>query len=87
MRENVKKFEMKRSTDSWTKVRELGYTLIQFLLQQNRFGTEEDKTIEKEEDVRRHAGGMPLLTDLSLAISAVQTRVYQTVVIKMCYAN
>ena len=24
--------------------------------------------IEKEEDVRRHAGGMPLLTDLSLAM-------------------
>ena len=87
MRENVKKFEMKRSTDSWTKVRELGYTLIQFLLQQNRFGAEEDKTIEKEEEVRRHAGGMPLLTDLSLAISAVRTRVYPTVVIKMCYAN
>ena len=38
-----------------------------YLLQQNRFGTVEDETIKREEDVRRHAGGMPLLTDLSLA--------------------
>ena len=29
-----------------------------------------DETIEKEEVVRRHAGGMPLLTDLSLAMRA-----------------
>ena len=28
----------------------------------------EDETIEREEDVRRHVGGMPLLTDLSLAM-------------------
>ena len=39
-----------------------------YLLQQNRFGTVEDETIKKEEDVRCHAGGMPLLTDLSLAM-------------------
>ena len=68
MRENVKKFDVKQSTDSWTKIRDLGHTLIQYLLQQNRFGTEEDEAIEKEEDVRRHAGGMPLLTYLSLAL-------------------
>ena len=37
-------------------------------MQQNRFGTGEDQTIEREEDVRRHVGGMPLLTDLSLAM-------------------
>ena len=37
--ENVKKFVMKRSTDSWTKIRDLRHTLIQYLLQQNRFGT------------------------------------------------
>ena len=55
MRENVKKFDMKRSTDSWTKIRDLRHTLIQKLLQQNRFGKGEDKTIEKEEDVRRYA--------------------------------
>ena len=55
MRENVKKFDMKRSTDSWTKIRNLRHTLIQYLLQQNRFGKGEDKTIEKEEDVRRYA--------------------------------
>ena len=40
----------------------------QFLLHQNRFGTGEDETIEREEDVRRHVGVMPLLTDLSLAM-------------------
>ena len=41
---------------------------MQYLLQQNRFGTGEDETIEREEDVRRHVGGMPQLTDLSLAM-------------------
>ena len=65
---NVKKFDMKKSMDSWTKVSDLRHVLIQYLLQQNRFGRGEDKTIEKEKDVRRHAGGMPLLTDLSLAM-------------------
>ena len=59
---------MKKSTDSWNKIRDLRHTLIQYLLQQNRFGTGEDETIERKEDVRRHVGGMPLLTDLSLAM-------------------
>ena len=59
---------MKKFTDSWNKVRDLRHTLIQYLLQQNRFGTGEDETIEREEDVRRHVGCMPLLTDLSLAM-------------------
>ena len=59
---------MKKSTDSWNKIRDLRHTLIQYLLQQNRFGTGEDETIEREEDVRRHVRGMPLLTDLSLAM-------------------
>ena len=68
MRENARKFDMKRSTDSWNKIRDLRHTLIQYLMQQNRFGTGEDETIQREEDVRRHAGGMPLLTDLSLAM-------------------
>ena len=47
-------------------LRDLRHTLIEYVLQQNRFVTGEDKTIENEEDVRRHARGMPLLTDLSL---------------------
>ena len=68
IKENVKKFDMKRSTDSWTKVRKLRHTLIQYLLQQNRFGVGEDRKIGKEEDVRRHAGGMSLLTNLSSAM-------------------
>ena len=68
MRENVRKFDVKRATDSWNKIRDLRHTLIQYLLQQNRFGTGEDETIQREEDVRRHVGGMPPLTDLSLAM-------------------
>ena len=68
MRENVRRLDVKRPTDSWTKMRDLRHTLIQYLLQQNRFGTGKDETIEAEEDVRRQAGGMPLLTDLSLAM-------------------
>ena len=67
-RERVRNLDMKKSTDSWNKIRDLSHTLIQYLLQQNRFGTGEDETIEREEDVRRHVGGMPLLTDLSLAM-------------------
>ena len=68
MRERVRNLDMKKSTDSWNKIRDLRHTLIQYLLQQNRFGTGDDETIEREEDVRRHVGGMPLLTDLSLAM-------------------
>ena len=68
MRERVRNLDMKKSTDLWNKIRDLRHTLIQYLLQQNRFGTGEDETIEREEDVRRHLGGMPLLTDLSLAM-------------------
>ena len=60
MRERVRNLNMKKSTDSWNKIRDLRHTLIQNFLQQNRFGA--------EEDVRRHVGGMPLLTNLSLAI-------------------
>ena len=67
-RERVRNLDMKKSTDSWNKIRDLRHTLIQYLLQQNRFGTGEDETSEREEDVRRHVGGMPLLTDLSLAM-------------------
>ena len=68
MRENVRKIDMKRATDFWNKISDLRHTLIQYLLQQNRFGTGEYETIQREEDVRRHVGGMPLLTDLSLAM-------------------
>ena len=68
MRENVRRFDMKKATDSWNKIRDLRHTLIQYLLQQNRSGTGEDETIEREEDVRRHVGGMPLLTYLCLAM-------------------
>ena len=71
MRENVRRFHVKRPTDSWTKMKDLRHTLIQYLLQQNRFGTGEDETIQKEGDVRRHAGGMYLLTDQSLAMRTV----------------
>ena len=68
MRENVEKFDMKMSTASWNKMRELRHTMIQYLLQQIRFGTGENKSIERENDVRHYVGGMPLLTDLCLAM-------------------
>ena len=68
MRENVRRFDVKRPTDSWTKIRDLRHTPIQYLLHQSRFGTGDDEPMQKEEDKRRHAGGMPLLTDLSLAM-------------------
>ena len=68
MRDNVRRFDVKQPTDSWTKIRDLRHTLIQYLLQQNRFGIGEDETIQREEDMRRHAGGMLLLTDRSLAM-------------------
>ena len=64
----MRNLDKKKSTDSWNKIRDMRHTLIQYLLQQNRFGTGENETIEREEDVRRHVGGMPLLTDLSLAM-------------------
>ena len=68
IRENVRKFDVKKATDAWNKKRDLRHTLIQYLLHQNRFGTGEDETIVREEDVRRHVGGMSPLTDLSLAM-------------------
>ena len=37
MRERVRNLDMKKSTDSWNKIRDLRHTLIQYLLQQNRF--------------------------------------------------
>ena len=64
MRENVRRFDMKRPTEFWIKIRDMRHTLIGYLLQR----TGEDETIQREEDVRRHAGGTPLLTDLSLAM-------------------
>ena len=68
MRESLESLHMKNSTASWTKMRHLRHTMIRFLLQQNRFGTGEYKRKEKKEDLRRYVGGMPLLTDLCLAM-------------------
>ena len=47
MRENVKKLDMKRSTDSWTKVRDLRHTLIQYFLQQNPLKQEKPKRFKE----------------------------------------
>ena len=41
------KVRQKRSWDSWNKIRDLRHTLIQYLLQQNRFETGEDNTTER----------------------------------------
>ena len=51
MWENIKKFDMKREIASWTKMRELRHTLIQYFRQQDRFNTGEDTTNESKEDV------------------------------------
>ena len=59
LKETVRKFVVKRSTDSWNKIRELRHTLIQYLLHQNRFGTGEDETIQREEDVSCMLGACP----------------------------
>ena len=48
MRENVRRLDVKRPTDSWNKIRDLRHTLIQYLLQQNCFRTGEDETIQKD---------------------------------------
>ena len=61
----MKKFVRKRSIVSCTIVPDLRHTLVQYLLQQNRFRTGEDKTIEGEEDVRHYVGVMPLLTNFA----------------------
>ena len=68
LRENVRRFDVKQPTGSWTRKRDLRRTLIQYLLQKNRFGTRNYETNQKEEHVRRHPGHMPLLTDHSLAM-------------------
>ena len=59
MRENMRRFDVKKATDSWNKMRDLRHTPIQYLLHQNRFGTGENETINREEDVRRHVGACP----------------------------
>ena len=48
MRENVRKFDVKKATDSWNKIRDLRHTLIQYLLQQSSFGIGEDETIGRK---------------------------------------
>ena len=42
MRDNMRRFVVERPTDCWTEIRDLGHTLIKYLLQQNRFGTGDD---------------------------------------------
>ena len=68
LRESTNKFELNSGTAFCPKLKYLSQTLIQHLWQQNCFGTVEDKTIEREEDVRRYVGGMTLLTDLCPAM-------------------
>ena len=45
MRENVRKFDVKKATDSWNKLRYLRHSLIQYLLQQNRFEQERTRRL------------------------------------------
>ena len=50
------------------KMRDLRHTLIQYLMQRNRFGAGKKKKIEREGDERSNGGGMPLLAVLRLAM-------------------
>ena len=45
MRENVRKFDVKRSTDTWNKIKDLRHTLIQYPLQQICFKQERMKRL------------------------------------------
>ena len=40
MRENVRRFDVKKATDSWNQIRDLRHTFIQYLLKQNRLEQE-----------------------------------------------
>ena len=75
MTENVKKFDMEKFEASWTKIRDLRHTLIQYLLQQNRFGTGEHKTIQIVEDVGRYVESMPSYEHRSPSIDQRRQRV------------
>ena len=59
MRKRVRSLDMKKSTDSWNKIRDLRDTLIKYLLQQNRFGTGEDETIERNKMLDDMLGACP----------------------------
>ena len=55
MKEKVRKLDTKKATDSWNKIRDLRHTLIQYLLQQNHFGTGEGETNENVQKILRVA--------------------------------
>ena len=59
MKVNVRKFDVKRSTDSWKKIRDLRHTLIQYLLQQKRFGTERMKRLRGRKTCDAKLGACP----------------------------
>ena len=55
MKERVRSLDMKKSTDSWNKIRDLRHTLIQYLLQQNRFGAKKGESRTGSSDEPNHA--------------------------------
>ena len=59
MRENVRKFDVKRATDSGNKIRDLRHTLIQYLLQQNRFEQERIKQSRGRRTCDKMLGACP----------------------------
>ena len=75
MTENAKKFDLEKFEASWAKMRDLRHTLIQYLLQQNRFGTGEHKTIQIAEDLGRYVEGMPSYEHRSPSIDQRRQRV------------
>ena len=68
MREKVRKFDVKRSTDSWKKIRDFRHTLIQYLLRKIALEQERMKRFRGRTTCEVMLGGMPLLNDLSLAM-------------------
>ena len=68
LREKVKKVWHEECHSFMAKMRDLRHTLIQYLMQRNRFGAGEEKKIEREGDERSNGGGMSLLADLRIAM-------------------
>ena len=49
-------------------MRDLRHVLFHYRLHENRFGSGEDDTVKKDEDMRRNFSSLPLLIDFFLAM-------------------
>ena len=66
LRENVRRFDVKQPTGSWTRKRDLRRTLIQYLLQKNRFGTRNYETNQNPFKLRVDNRALPWLKTYSM---------------------